>query len=405
MKKNFITKKMETETIQKNAASLKSRMNGTGKMLLLGAIVLLSLQYSTAQTYSSNFDDNVFDGGFWKKELGSNSNNVIRVENGVMKLEQNKTDVTPYLISKDLSFDSDIVMERDVYLQKANDYLYANSTFIFNNRNQIQFSYFYTKYEENYKEGIHLIQDGRNTDIYKNIALDFKADKDGQGRGYRMNLPINTILDKWFHEKIIISKNGIVTYFVDNKQIGSYDLSKYLNLSSASTFNVNFTPTGWWTGHKHYFDNFSIASIRKKTDDEAVAEKAKQEAEQREQQEQQQEQRQEQQQEQRQEQTRIIKLRNLKKGDKIYGDYYHSSSPLYFHEHIEGEVVRWNENKTSLLITVTKVNTNIDNAGTMEDNDYNYANYKGVTVKTSNNIWITNLNNEDQKKDYFWNKK
>ncbi|MDR2564066.1 MAG: WG repeat-containing protein [Prevotellaceae bacterium] len=208
--------------------------------------------------YSSNFNDNVFDADFWKKELGSNSNNVIRVENGIMKLEQNKTDVTPHLISKDLSFDSDITMERDIYLQKANDYLYANMTFSFNNKNQIQISYFCTNYEENYKEGIHLIQNGQYTNLYKNIALDFKADKNDQGRGYRMNLPINTILDKWFHEKIIISKSGTVSYFVNNKEIGSYDLSQYLNLSSASTFNVAFTPTGWWTGHKHYFDNFKL---------------------------------------------------------------------------------------------------------------------------------------------------
>ncbi|MDR0559115.1 MAG: hypothetical protein LBG92_03030, partial [Prevotellaceae bacterium] len=165
----------------------------------------------------------------------------------------------PYIVSKELSFDGEIIMERDVYLHNANDYLNSNTAFNFNNKKQIVFFYFYTKFEETYTEGIHQIQPIKDINLYRNIALNFRADKDDHVSIYRLNLPLNTILGKWFHEKVIISKSGTVSYFVDNKLIGSYDLSKYLNLSKASTFTVAFASSGRDTGHKHYFDNFSIS--------------------------------------------------------------------------------------------------------------------------------------------------
>jgi hypothetical protein len=98
----------------------------------------------------------------------------------------------------------------------------------------------------------------------------------------------------------------------------------------------------------------------------------------------------------------LKQLKNLKKGDKISGVYRSQFSYLYKKETIEGEVVQWNNDRSSLLIKVTKASRHVDDSRFFEDRDYAHAIYNGKKIKSSENIWITNLLNDDAEKDYFW---
>jgi TPR repeat protein len=98
----------------------------------------------------------------------------------------------------------------------------------------------------------------------------------------------------------------------------------------------------------------------------------------------------------------LKQLKNLKKGDKISGKYYLSSHFRHITETIEGEVVQWNNDRSSLLIKVTKASRHEIDLRWEDEWDYNSAYYNDKNIKSSENIWITNLLNDDAEKDYFW---
>jgi hypothetical protein len=189
-------------------------------------------------SYSSNFNNNLFDTDFWIKNTEDYNGNDIRVEDGIMKLEQNFTDVKTDLVSVELIFNNTIEVERNVFLYKANNYFTPEIIFYFNNSDFFAIRYSYNNWDSNY-----------------NVCLRMDDNADNKNSAF-IKLPYNTILDEWFHEKIVIN-NGMVEYFLNGNSLGQYDISKIS--SGATSFHLNIHPYGWWTGHKHYFDNFLIS--------------------------------------------------------------------------------------------------------------------------------------------------
>ncbi|MDR0542930.1 MAG: hypothetical protein LBH19_12080 [Dysgonamonadaceae bacterium] len=213
---------------------------------------------STA-AYSSDFNNNIFDTNFWTKDLGSNNDGDIRVEDGVMKLEQNSTDLKTNLLSKELNFGNSITMERDVFLSTTkhywsggggankDEYFYAETVFHFDNGNTLHIGYHYDCWHSYDNPYFH------NKYCYHiNYA-------DGSTSGDWIDFPLETILDSWFHEKIVLNRNGKLQYYINNAMLGEYNIGNIA--SNASSYHLLFNPTGWWTVHKHYFDNFKISGL------------------------------------------------------------------------------------------------------------------------------------------------
>ena len=201
---------------------------------------------TSPESYFFDFNDNVFDANFWTKDVGNNNVNDIRVENGVMKLEQNKTDVKTHLVSKTLSFNNTIEIERDVLLHRSNTYFYNSMVLSFNNQIALSIRYIWTNYEKWY--GTYLDY-GTFLELTNGDVL--------LSEGYiSERISESECFDNWFKEKLVINRNGNVKYYINNVLISERNIGTLL--PNTNSFTVRFIPWGWWTGHYQHFDNFSI---------------------------------------------------------------------------------------------------------------------------------------------------
>ena len=124
--------------------------------------VVYNLDSSTNDTskcshiiFTDNFNNNTFDTNFWKRLPSQLSD--IRVEDSILKLEQNVTDKNTNLHTKWVNIDtgSVITMERKVKVHYNNRYGYAGARFLFNNisngdSGQIAIIYFDNLYENDF---------------------------------------------------------------------------------------------------------------------------------------------------------------------------------------------------------------------------------------------------------------
>ncbi|MDR0927044.1 MAG: hypothetical protein LBO69_04680 [Ignavibacteria bacterium] len=205
--------------------------------------------------FFADFNNNVFDNNAWIKD--AINPNDIRVEDGVMKLEQNYTDQRTHLKSKTFGFvNNELTLQRDVYLHYGSSYGYANTNFCFNNSDTI-----YIRYQHTYYYG-----SGTQKPGYKNqprIGIYLYDLNHNRGKDLDSNVYLGELIeDNWFTEKIVINKSSnTLKYYLNNTLVKEISLQSKLtniNISNANGFNLVFDPYGWWTGHKHYFDNFSI---------------------------------------------------------------------------------------------------------------------------------------------------
>ena len=210
-----------------------------------------STAYTPVTSFFSDFNNNVFDINFWSKDLGRNNVNDIRVENGVMKIEQNSTDVKTHLISKEVIFNNSIEIERDVLFHHQFNGTYNGGRIFFGNRMTLQFNndkavqieYLWVDYDKRY--GTYLMFG----DFTKNITFSSNATE------IQMNESV--IFDKWFKEKLVINRSGTVKYYINNILAGEGNVGSILQ--NANSIALRFDPYGWWIGHYQHFDNFSIS--------------------------------------------------------------------------------------------------------------------------------------------------
>ena len=69
----------------------------------------------------------------------------------------------------------------------------------------------------------------------------------------------STIKDQWVTEKLIVGFDGKVQYYMNGELMGEHTFPG-LDLSEAKDVSLDFSPFGWWTGHRHYMDDFSLTT-------------------------------------------------------------------------------------------------------------------------------------------------
>jgi len=194
---------------------------------------------------SDDFNDNSINTNLWM----ATGKDVVERE-GILKLEQNKTDDNVALTSVPLSVANDrIVIERK-YLVHENSF-----------RNNMYGSHFYSG-------SVRIKLDGRD-DNYIDITYtdDDYAKKHGTYVGAKINGAVtdqricDNVFDQWLTEKIEIdTRNGNITYYRSGSQIGIFKING-LSSYRINTITLRFAPYGWWTGHYHHMDDFRIEGV------------------------------------------------------------------------------------------------------------------------------------------------
>lgn len=149
-----------------------------------------------------------------------------------------------------------IVMTRRLYVHHNDDYNYSGITFAFNNGKNLDLRYFNTDYWQDWSHsirGIYIMSS--NADDNVNDYGDYHDANRHTKEWYIA--PI--ILDEWFTEKLVIHTDGRVQYYLNGKYMGE-ELFDDLNLSEASSFNLEMSPWGWWTGMYTYMDDFYLST-------------------------------------------------------------------------------------------------------------------------------------------------
>ena len=184
-----------------------------------------------------DFNDNQLDKSFWVVPDTYNNKSGVQVKDGILKMEQTVTDDhNIHIRTKDIAFEKQIIIERDVFLHKANENYTPKMEYTFDNGYIIQIIYRNDSWSNIYGFCLSFVKDGKL--VKKEINMK----------------PL--ILDKWFKEKIIINRDGTVKYYIDGNLIKEESIGNLIN--TASSYRLLLDTYGWWTGHKHYFDNFKM---------------------------------------------------------------------------------------------------------------------------------------------------
>ena len=208
-----------------------------------------------------NFNSTGIDYNKW--DIENSSPNDVKVENGIMKLEQNVTDKMTELVSKWITIDPNkkIIIKRKVYLHTTKNcfngkscYFYSPSImlrFNYNKVDNIGVSYNYLHYVNNKYVGDADCEFGFYLAVWgKKYYKPFKIPNQG------------LILDNWFEEKIEFEPiTGLMNYYINGSFKGSWNSNFRINNSASTTVQLRFNPYGWWTTHYQYFDDLKVYQI------------------------------------------------------------------------------------------------------------------------------------------------
>ena len=233
-------KKGEIAIIAKNIGetSIEVKNNESNKKQV---ILVRVIEKNTSKLNIPNkffdFNDNQLDKSFWVVPDTYNNKSGVQVKDGILKMEQTVTDDhNIHIRTKDIAFEKQIIIERDVFLHKANENYTPKMEYTFDNGYIIQIIYRNDSWSNIYGFCLSFVKDGKL--VKKEINMK----------------PL--ILDKWFKEKIIINRDGTVKYYIDGSLIKEESIGNLIN--TASSYRLLLDTYGWWTGHKHYFDNFKM---------------------------------------------------------------------------------------------------------------------------------------------------
>lgn len=192
--------------------------------------------------FVDDFNDNYISTDLWI----TSGNRVIEAD-GIMKLEQNKTDdnVALKTIPLTLSPSNNIVIDRKFKIHENSfkssygvHFYSAHVAIILNNndKNYISVVYFDDDYAK--KHGTYITAEINGAKTEQRIC--------------------DNKFDTWLTEKISVDVNaGKLTYYRDGKQIQTVNINGLSNFK-INTFAVKFRPIGWWTGHYQYMDDLRI---------------------------------------------------------------------------------------------------------------------------------------------------
>ena len=176
---------------------------------------------------------------------------------GVQDYQNKQIAVAKVNVTEGGSFQNgQIVMTRRLYVHHNDDYNYSGITFAFNNGKNLDLRYFNTDYWQDWSHsirGIYIMSS--NADDNVNDYGDYHDANRHTKEWYIA--PI--IQDEWFTEKLVIHTDGRVQYYLNDEYMGE-EVFDGLNLSEASSFNLEISPWGWWTGMYTYMDDFYLST-------------------------------------------------------------------------------------------------------------------------------------------------
>lgn len=168
----------------------------------------------------------------------------IRVDNGILKMEQNITDEAVDLQTRQMfKAEKWVKLSRRVYIYHSNSQSYPFVTFEFPKiQERVALHYANYAYENLY--GVICSHGNIKTDWHSIRRPFYVSEKLGE-----------CITNSWFNEEIYISfQDKKIVYTRDGKVLREVLLPMLKN----SVFSIKFNPYGWYTGHKHYMDDFKL---------------------------------------------------------------------------------------------------------------------------------------------------
>ena len=154
------------------------------------------------------------------------------------------------------SMDGEIVMERKYYVDsrgdvstsweggRSNNYAYQQISLSFDNNKRLSINYLNAYYwddsRKTQRKGVYIISYDGGKKV-KEWYIQPRKDKE------------------WIKEKIVVSKDGKVSYFSNDTFMGE-EIFENLSLDGAKNVTVDLDPYGWWYTHYHYMDDFVITT-------------------------------------------------------------------------------------------------------------------------------------------------
>lgn len=182
---------------------------------------------------SDDFNGSKLDLNKWNKPTYPSA---VKVQDGILKMEQNSTDAKIELLSKHrYRATQRITMSRKVALYPASDNFFPYISLVFDNHKDLIIEYSQHSYANKY--GLYVMCFDKQTQITNQKIS-------------------NQVFNTWFSEKceIDVARNEL-KYYRDNQLLGTIQLK---GISLSAPFLVRMHPYGWYTGHKHYMDNFKL---------------------------------------------------------------------------------------------------------------------------------------------------
>ena len=182
---------------------------------------------------SDDFNGSKLDLNKWNKPTYPSA---VKVEDGILKMEQNSTDAKIELLSKHrYRATQRITISRKVALYPASDNFFPYISLVFDNHKDLIIEYSQHSYFNKY--GLYVMCFDEKTNLINQKIS-------------------NQVFNTWFSEKceINVARNEL-KYYRDNQLLGTIQLK---GISLSVPFLVRMHPYGWYTGHKHYMDNFKL---------------------------------------------------------------------------------------------------------------------------------------------------
>ena len=201
------------------------------------SIVMMSLRI-LSHFLSDDFNDGTIDSVKWNY-----TGNAVLEEDGQLKLQQNVTDQDVHLRSMNLYVPASgkIAMDRRFMVHRVGRYYYGRNAILLNGNNNSYISLEYTYAE--YYEGAYHHDDPR-------IGIYVISNLDGAETAVRL---CDITFDEWLTEHVELDFTaGMLSYYLDT--LVSTVSIPGLSAETVEYYNVEYRPSGWWTGHQHYLD-------------------------------------------------------------------------------------------------------------------------------------------------------
>lgn len=150
-------------------------------------------------------------------------------------------------IYKKVDIDGQVVLERKYKVHHGGQYNETHIDIAFSDDMFLRIAYLKTDYWQSYSHSIEGI----------NILTKSAWHNAGNTEDIWRVAPI--VVDEWVKEKVVISADGLVEYYMNDKYVGKYKFRE-IDLSKAEYVQINMSPYGWWTNHSHYMDDFVLTT-------------------------------------------------------------------------------------------------------------------------------------------------